>query len=235
MTTATSAALSTAEPAPRVAASEEEVLVIVIGMLKGGTAKTHSAMFIALRYALQGKRVIVLDGDPTSQSAWDWVKLAVQERDFEVPYEVERYPFQEDVASHIRDLRGEFDVVIVDAGGGNPSYLEEVVAEADIFIAPFAPTEGEARRLTPTFKLVERAAGRNARGLVSYAVMVKADHRTGQPKRWRQQVVADGHPLADTDIDMLVLYSDAYGTVPPHAGEYEDLMAEIETDLEAAA
>lgn len=209
--------------------------VIVVGMLKGGTAKTHSAMFIALRYAQQDKRVIVLDGDPTSQSAWDWAKVAINERHQELPFEVERYPFQQDVAEHIRELSADFDVVIVDAGGGNPSYLEEVVAEADIFVAPFAPTEGEARRLTPTFQLVERAAERNPKGLVAYAVMVKADHRTSQPRRWRNRVVEDGHPLADTDIDALVLYTDAYGTVPDHPGEYEDLMVEIEKDMEAAA
>jgi cellulose biosynthesis protein BcsQ len=42
-------------------------------MLKGGTGKTTSAWFIALYYAVVlGLPTLLLDADPTSQSAYDW-------------------------------------------------------------------------------------------------------------------------------------------------------------------
>jgi cellulose biosynthesis protein BcsQ len=54
--------------------------VIVVGMLKGGTGKTTSAWFIALYYAVVlGLPTLLLDADATSQSAYDWFKVATAE------------------------------------------------------------------------------------------------------------------------------------------------------------
>jgi chromosome partitioning protein len=64
-------------------------------MLKGGTGKTTSAWFIALYYAVVlGLPTLLLDADATSQSAYDWFKVA-QAAGFEIPENlvVERYPF----------------------------------------------------------------------------------------------------------------------------------------------
>ncbi len=201
--------------------------VIVVGMLKGGSGKTTSAMFTALTYARRGRRVVVLDGDQTSQSAYDWSKLAADAGD-PLPFEVERYPF-EDVAKHIDECRGRYDVIIVDAGGGSATYLEEAVTAADLLLIPTAPAAADTRRLAATLASATRGADRNTRpeGVSAVMVMVRADHRTGQPKDWRAQLDADGHTLAVTDIRDLVLYSDAYGRTPVDAGEYPALLAEV--------
>lgn len=207
-------------------------LVIVFGMLKGGTGKTTSAIFSALRFAEQGRKVVVLDGDQTSQSAYDWWRLA-KAAGQPLPFEVVRFPFQEDIAEEIDRLRQESDVVIVDAGGGNSSYFEEACSQADVLLMPLAPTAAEARRIPATMQSAERAAARNPRGLTVYCVLVKADSRTSQPRRWRDQLVADGHPLTDTNVGDLVLYSDAYGQMPTTVGAYEQLLAEVDGELTA--
>lgn len=67
------------------AASAWDAFVIVVGMLKGGTGKTTSAWFIALYYAVVlDLPTLLLDADATSQSAYDWFKVA-QAAGFEIP------------------------------------------------------------------------------------------------------------------------------------------------------
>lgn len=205
-------------------------LALVVGMLKGGTGKTTSAVFIALWYALQGRRVIVLDGDQTSQSAYDWARLA-RAAGVPLPFEVIRFPFVDDVAAEIARLRDEYDVIVIDAGGGSSHYLEEACAAADVLLMPLSPTGADARRVAATLVSAERAAARNPGGLLAYVTLVKADNRTSQPRRWRQQLQDDGHPLTDTAISNLVHYSDAYGTCPEHAGEYGPLLGELDKEL----
>lgn len=214
--------------------AHQACLVIVLGMLKGGTGKTTSAIFSALRFAEQGKKVVVLDGDQTSQSAYDWWRLA-RAAGQPLPFEVVRFPFQEDIAEEIKRLRQDYDVVIVDAGGGNSSYFEEACSQADVLLMPLAPTAAEARRIPATMMSAERAAARNVRGLTVYCVLVKADSRTSQPRRWRDQLVKDGHPLTDTNVGDLVLYSDAYGQLPTTVGAYEALLAEVDGERELTA
>lgn len=201
--------------------------VIVVGMLKGGSGKTTTAMFTALTYAQRGRSVLVLDGDQTSQSAYDWSRLAADAGD-PLPFEVERYPF-EDIAAHINTTRSQYDVIVVDAGGGSATYLEEAVTAADLLIIPTAPAAADTRRLAATLASATRGADRTTQpgGVSAVMVMVRADHRTGQPAAWRQQLVDDGHVLATTTIRDLVLYSDAYGHTPTDAGEYPALLAEV--------
>jgi chromosome partitioning protein len=154
--------------------SKGQGLVLVVGMLKGGVGKTTSAMFSALHYAEQGKDVTVLDGDQTSQSAYDWGRLAKAAGD-PLPYEVVRFPFADDIAAEARRLREANHVVIIDAGGGSAQYLEEACTEADVLLMPMAPTGADARRLAATLQSAERAAARNPRGLVAFVTLVRAE------------------------------------------------------------
>lgn len=205
-------------------------IVIVIGMLKGGAGKTTSAIFTALRYAALGMSVDLLDGDQTSQSAHDWAGLA-KRAGTPLPFEVTRFPWQEDVAAEIRQRRtGGADVIVVDAGGGSSGYLEEAVSEADILLMTLAPSGADARRLQATITAAERGAARNASGLDAYVALVRADYRTSAPGRWEEQLRADDRPLLGSTIRDLVLYSDAYGTRPGDVGEYEPLLREVEAD-----
>lgn len=210
----------TADPARR-------AVVIVIGMLKGGSGKTTSAMFIALTYALRGYRVLVLDGDQTSQSAYDWSRVA-EAGDEPLPFKVERYPFP-DIAEHARQCRADYDVIVIDAGGSSATYLEDAVAEADLLFIPTAPAAADTRRLNATITSATRGADRNQNpdGVSAVVMLVRADQRTAQPREWRAQLEADGHNLVQTDIRDLVLYSDAYGHTPQGPGEYEQLLIEV--------
>jgi chromosome partitioning protein len=201
------------------AASAWEAFVIVVGMLKGGTGKTTSAWFIALYYAVVlGLPTLLLDSDATSQSAYDWFKVA-QAAGFEIPANlvVERYPF-DDIAEYIREKRAEFGAIVVDAGGGSAKLFHEAVTEANLLLVPVAPTKIERRKLVTTFDEAERAAARNQRNVTAHVVMVKADDRTSLPSRAKDKLLepSEGEgigpdrdepfPLAETVIHSWVHY-----------------------------
>lgn len=217
-----------------------DAFVIVVGMLKGGTGKTTSAWFIALYYAVVlDLPTLLLDADATSQSAYDWFKVA-QAAGFEIPANliVERYPF-DDIAEYIRTKRAEFGAIVVDAGGGSARIFHEAVTEANLLLVPVAPTKIERRKLVATFDEAERAAARNTRNVTAHVVMVKADDRTSLPSRAKDQLLdpAQGEgigpdcdeafPLAETTIHSWVHYMEAFGEIPTELSEYANLMKEL--------
>ncbi|MFE7030017.1 ParA family protein [Streptomyces sp. NPDC057621] len=217
-----------------------DAFVIVIGMLKGGTGKTTSAWFIALYYAIVlGLPTLLLDADATSQSAYDWFKVAAS-AGFEIPSNlvIERYPF-DDIAEYIRDKRAEFAAIVIDVGGGSAKLFHEAVTEANRLIVPVAPTKIERRKLVATFDEAERAAARNTRGITAHVVMVKADDRTSLPRTAKDRLLQpekgegigpdrdEPFPLADTVIHAWVHYMEAFGEIPTDLSEYTALMKEL--------
>ncbi|MCT9010786.1 ParA family protein [Streptomyces rhizosphaerihabitans] len=217
-----------------------DAFVIVVGMLKGGTGKTTSAWFIALYYAVVlGLPTLLLDADATSQSAYDWFKVA-KAAGFEIPANlvVERYPF-DDIAEYIREKRAEFGAIVVDAGGGSAKLFHEAVTEANLLLVPVAPTKIERRKLVATFDEAERAAARNQRNVTAHVVMVKADDRTSLPSRAKDKLLEPSEsegigpdrdepfPLAETVIHSWVHYMEAFGEIPTELSEYAELMKEL--------
>lgn len=213
----------------------QQCLVIVIAMLKGGSGKTTSAMMIALHYALAGKRVLVIDGDPISQSAIDWATLA-QESGTPLPFEVTEFASAERIAGRLNQLRdsGQYDVIVVDSGGGSHDYLTFAVSAADQLYLTLAPSKAETRRIDGTFTAVELGAARNPNPLDATIVLVRCDNGAKDRQAWQTQLVRDGHPLAETTIGERVYYLRAYGTCPPHPGEYTDLIEEMEAEQRSA-
>ncbi|RPE38986.1 chromosome partitioning protein [Streptomyces sp. Ag109_O5-1] len=221
-------------------ASVWDAFVIVVGMLKGGTGKTTSAWFIALYYAVVlGLPTLLLDADASSQSAYDWFKVA-QAEGFEIPANlvIERYPF-DDLAEYIRAKRAEFGAIVVDAGGGSARIFHEAVTEANLLLVPVAPTKIERRKLVATFEEAERAAARNERGVTAHVVLVKADGRTSLPRTAQDKLLDppegegigpdrnEPFPLADTVIHSWVHYMEAFGEIPTELSEYVELMKEL--------
>ncbi|MFJ1609214.1 ParA family protein [Streptomyces sp. NPDC088253] len=217
-----------------------DAFVIVVGMLKGGTGKTTSAWFIALYHAVVlNIPTLLLDADATSQSAYDWYRVA-QAAGYEIPANlvVERYPF-DDIAEYIHTKRAEFGAIIVDAGGGSARIFHEAVTEANLLLVPVAPTKIERRKLVATFDEAERAAARNTRDVTAHVVMVKADDRTSLPSRAKERLLEpsvgegigpdrdEAFPLAETVIHSWVHYMEAFGEIPTELSEYANLMKEL--------
>lgn len=164
-------------------------LVIGSGVLKGGTGKSTSALYIALWWAwIAGLRVVVVDTDAKSQSLTTWYHK-MKALGAPVPFDfVEhdvakagqrigdiRYPR---LRERLSKLRKEYDVVVVDLGGGDNETFAEACENAHIMLMPVAPSGWEHERLDATRYLCERHARLNPWGLVYTAMLVRCDFST---------------------------------------------------------
>lgn len=210
--------------------------VIIFAMLKGGSCKTTSAWFCALAYAYAGYKVMLLDADTVSQSAYDWHRMA-QGRG-EVPADsgltVERHPF-EDIDARIREGMETHDVVIVDVGGAAHQLLTQAVRMASIVLCPLNPSEADMRRVDATINAIELGAPLNPNPFEILFVLARVGRRELDRKKTRRELEVDHDPplpVAETEIERLVDYTRSYGHYPSAEfvadSDYVDLLAEID-------
>lgn len=154
-------------------------LVIGLGMLKGGTGKTTSAIYLALYMAVSmGLKVVVIDTDDNSQSVENWYALREQ-RGEDVPFDLVLYKNRKeddpDLDEVIEGLRDSHDVVIVDIGGGDKQAYWDLCTTAHILIMPTAPSGYETTRIAPSMRMAIKAAKANTTetGLNAYVLLIK--------------------------------------------------------------
>jgi MinD-like ATPase involved in chromosome partitioning or flagellar assembly len=169
-------------------------LVIGIGMLKGGTGKTTSAIFLGLYLTLQmGLKVCIVDTDDNSQSVDNWYKIR-ERRDEHVPFDLVTYdPKDEDgpdLDDIVDELRAEYDVVIVDIGGAGKEAYWEMCKAAHLVLLPVAPSGYETTRIAPTIRQAAKGGKANEKTLRVFVVMIKCDNRTSLPDEQRMAVEA---------------------------------------------
>jgi chromosome partitioning protein len=144
---------------------ENGCLVIGIGVLKGGTGKTTSAIFLALYLAIVlGLKVAVVDTDDNSQTVDAWYQIR-ESRDEEVPFDLVNYdPKDEngpDLDDVIEALKESYQVVIVDIGGAGKEAYWEMCKVANMVILPVAPSGFEISRLTASIRQATKGAKAN--------------------------------------------------------------------------
>ncbi|MFF7198191.1 division plane positioning ATPase MipZ [Streptomyces sp. NPDC008079] len=156
-------------------------LVIGVGILKGGTGKTTSALYMALYLArVMGLKVVFVDTDDNSQSAENWVSIRERRHPREnVPFDLHLFKNRKetdpDLAEVIEELKQHYQVVIVDIGGGDKEAYSDLCMTANVLVMPTAPSGYETTRVAPSMKLAMKAAKFNTSvtGLHAYVLMVK--------------------------------------------------------------
>ncbi len=109
-------------------------MIITVGHTKGGVGKTTVAANLAVCYALDGKKVMMVDADVQSslmsfravRSSNDLLSVSILEPILHV--DLQKY-------------EAVFDVVIVDCGGRDASVFRSAISAAAVFLAPFVPSQ----------------------------------------------------------------------------------------------
>ncbi|MGW3297655.1 hypothetical protein ACWC9S_27180 [Streptomyces xiamenensis] len=208
--------------------------VLVVGMLKGGVGKTRLAVLAALYLAqVHKRRVKLFDGDTVSQTAWYWYQDAQKEKGVTWPelVDVVRHPFP-DINDEIEKAREQYDHVVCDIGGGNPSVFSSALEWANRLVVPIGADRSEIRRLKQTWKEAAAAGrGSSVGGFEAWVVLAKTDRRNRLPRDAREILLGrDGepvYPLCDTEMRDLVDYSRAYPFVPTDFLDVPALLEEI--------
>ena len=197
----------------------------VISMLKGGSRKSTTAMFLAFSLTSRRQDVLVIDADHGTQGVTDWASR-VYASGGELPFHVAQWtprlgllvPFIQQQARETLAQR-----ILVDVGGEAPEVLRQVVLMATMVISPAGPEQGELARLPATSAIV-RPTGIPQSVLLT---RVPASGR-GAARDARLDLTEAGYDVLQTEIPQnRQLYADAWGTVPYGLGAYEALADEL--------
>ncbi|MFE0490200.1 ParA family protein [Streptomyces griseoaurantiacus] len=179
-------------------------LVVGVGILKGGTGKSTSVLYLALYFArVLNLRVAVVDTDDNSQSISRWVATHTALGN-NVPFELIVHPTKGADAiplkKRLKSLKGQYDVVVVDLGGGDKETFIDLCAEARLLLMPSAPSGWETDRIQATLQTAARAAVLNPEGLDVYNFFVKCDFNSTLPEEEREAMAID---LSEEDEDFV--------------------------------
>src|SRR6188472_4559589 len=136
---------------------------IVVGNVKGGTAKTTTAVQLALHSGGAGNRTLLIDADP-GRSALSWVTRAGDDWPHAmVPIIAYHQP---DLPRRLPGLAEGYDLVVIDTphdpkGGAKVgAMLVSAIAVADLLIVPSPPSLADLDRLEDLLGAIEAEEAR---------------------------------------------------------------------------
>lgn len=187
--------------------TETGCLIIGIGMLKGGTGKTTTTLFLALYISVVlGLHVCVVDTDDNSQSADKWYQMREQRND-EVPFDIVTYDAKDDdgpdLDDVIEELRESYDVILVDVGGAGKEAYWELCKTAHAVLLPLAPSGFESARIAATIKQAARGGKANSNRLKLFVLLVKCSGQNSLADEERaaiEAILATMEPVDRVDL-----------------------------------
>lgn len=104
---------------------------------RGGVGKTTASINLATAFREHGKSVVLVDHDPRQGTASRWSKAAEDNGRDEVPV----IKVEAGITRVVNDLKGVYEVVVIDG----PAYLDNsntaLIACADVVVLPIQPSQ----------------------------------------------------------------------------------------------
>lgn len=185
-------------------------LVIAVVNLKGGTAKTTTAVFLAHTLRERGRRVLLVDADPQG-SAQSWNEDAPDPFPFPV------------VGLATRDLHRQLpgfvntaiDAVVIDTPplDQRAGIVGSALRAATVVVVPVAPTPMEYKRLASVTAAVQDAASLRPDGdpVPLAVVLTRTVANATSTVVWRDQITADGLWCLRAEVRRLERFAQADG------------------------
>ncbi|WP_443107458.1 ParA family protein [Actinomadura sp. 3N407] len=209
--------------------------VITLGNLKGGAGKSTSAFFLAVYLAeICGLRVLLIDADPLSQTAYSWHRVLRKDLGVPVPFKLAAFASPR-ISDYITDQSetGEFDVIIVDTGGENESILKAALSRSHELIIITSPNDAETERVPGTFEAAQDAAATVEHEIRVRVLLVKVPPIPSlEGKDARDDLADGGYDVFTAQATNWKWYRKAARTTNPldDLAEFEDIGAELVAD-----
>jgi chromosome partitioning protein len=200
--------------------------VLALVNLKGGSAKTTSAAFLAHELAARGRRVVMVDADPQG-SALRWQGLA------EWPVPVLGLP---STTLH-RQLwgvvdRARYDVVVIDTPPleDRDGIVASALRVATDIVVPLAPTMMELDRVGPVWRAVEDSAGHRDDDPRTAVLLNRTVANASSTDAVREALTAQDRWVFTQVIPRREVYAQAFGApLPAQDGPYGAVAEELLT------
>lgn len=193
---------------------------LAIVNLKGGTAKSTTAVHLAAGLAERG-RTLIIDTDPQG-SAVSWSNA----EGWAIPTVARALP---ELYRHIDGLAAGYDHVVIDTPPGNVEITKGAARAADVVLVPIPPAFIDLDRLHPTLELLSIVEAPDVRLLLT-----KTRTRTRSREQIRAGLAGFGLPLLVAEVPLREAYALAFGEIVPSPGpDYEAVLSELLGEAEA--
>lgn len=149
-------------------------MIIVSGGIKGGSGKSTVAVNLAVMQALDGRDVLLVDGDD-QETATDFTALRNETLEPGAGYTSIALRGKA-LRTEIQRLAPKYDDIIIDCGGRDTTSQRSALTVADIYLVPFVPRSFDVWTLERVAELVEEVEAVNP-ALRAFMFINRADHQ----------------------------------------------------------
>ena len=146
-------------------------MILAVGNVKGGVGKTTIAINLAIIWALQGRDVLLVDGDGQA-TAMAFTELRTNARGEPGYTAVALYGAA--IRTQVRQLASKYDHIIIDVGGRDSVSLRAALTVAHLVLIPVQPRSFDLWGVDQTTELITEARELNE-SLRAVAVLNAAD------------------------------------------------------------
>lgn len=198
---------------------------VTVGMLKGGSSRTTTAVCLSLAlFRATGERVLLADADPANGTAFEWAEDAAG---WPSEVEVVYWPVSS-LGRRVEAAMAQGPALhsVIDTGN-DAAALRAALEVSDHLVVPLAPSGTESTRLTPTLQVAAEVAGTRPLGLS--ILLTRTVHNSTSRREARAALEGMGLNVLETEIPRLERFANAYGTAPSDLGAYQDALNELRT------
>jgi len=198
-------------------------MIFMFTQTKGGVGKTTLAVHFAIYLHDLGKRVALLDSEPTATAA-KWVKEA------EAKLRVVHVTGSTHSSEALQELSDSYDYIVCDTPGGDNETIRTLMLLADVAVFPVGPSILELRSLSEAAHIIKEAQ-RIRGGQPEARIVCNGVKKKGVTSRELPNAAAEfGIPVARSKVRKLEKFCDApqEGTTVSRMGMS---MAKIDIEL----
>ena len=130
-------------------------MILTVGNTKGGVGKSTLALNLVVARSIEGRRVWLVDGDRQGTAT---TAMTFRSQSGYLPrIECTSLPDGTTLHAEVTRRRGEFDDVVIDAGGRDSTALRAALVLSDVLLVPFAPRSLDLWALQDVAALIDEA------------------------------------------------------------------------------
>ena len=136
---------------------------------KGGAGKTTTVILTAGEFALQGRRVLLIDADPRQNLA-EWWKRCEAKGNLPESIGLMSALRQNSIEQIMSSQAKKYDAVLIDAPGVDSVVMDTIIDHSDIVITPIQPAQDEIKAAGEAAETIAARIDQNQR-LITQAVV----------------------------------------------------------------